>query len=186
LQIQTNIDKTILKAPVSGTITAVEKKKGETAQMNAAIISMINSGQYQIEANISETDIAKIKLHDTCEMTLDALGPKEKFTGQIVKIDPAETIVSGVIYYKITSIFDSEDGRIKSGMTVNMDIVTEIQSNVIMLPYYVIKQRNGDKYVLVMENGKAAEKIIMTGLEGETMVEIISGLKEGEEVAVEK
>ena len=186
LQIQTNIDKTILKAPVSGTVTAVEKKKGETAQMNATIISMINSGQYQIEANISETDIAKIKLQDTCEMTLDALGPKEKFTGQIVKIDPAETVVSGVVYYKITSIFNSEDGRIKSGMTVNIDIKTETRTNVLMLPYYVIKQKNGDKYVLIMEDGKAVEKIIQTGLEGETMVEIISGLKEGEEVAVEK
>lgn len=186
LQIQTNIDKTILKAPASGTITAVEKKRGETAQMNATIISMINSGQYQIEANISETDIAKIKLQDTCEMTLDALGSKEEFTGKIVKIDPAETVVSGVVYYKITSIFDSEDGRIKSGMTVNMDIITETRSNILMLPYYVIKQRNGDKYVLVMESGKAVEKIIKTGLEGETMVEIISGLKEGEEAAVEK
>jgi len=58
-------------------------------------------------------------------MTLDALGPDEKFAGQIIKINPAETVVSGVIYYQITSIFDAEDERIKSGMTVNLDIETD-------------------------------------------------------------
>ncbi len=185
LQIQAKINKMILKAPVNGIITAIEKEEGETAQANSTIISMIGSGNFQIEANVSETEISKVNLGDKTEMTLDALGPNEKFRGQIIKIDPAETIVSGVIYYKITCVFDAEDARIKSGMTVNLDIETDKKENVLYLPYYVIKEKNGQKYVNVLENEEIKEKTIKIGLEGEINVEIIEGLEEGNEVIVE-
>lgn len=186
LQSQADLEKTILKAPTDGTITNIEKEKGEIAQANTTIISMINSGNFQIEANVSETEIAKVKLDNDVEITLDALGPDEKFSGKIIKINPAETVVSGVIYYKITSIFGVEDERIKSGMTANLDIQTDRKEGVLYLPYYVIKEKNGEKYVQILENNKAQERIIKTGLEGEMMVEIVSGLGEGEKVAIEK
>ena len=185
LQIQAKINKMILKAPVNGVITAIEKEEGETAQANVTIISMIGDGNFQIEANVSETEISKINLKDRVDMTLDALGPNEKFTGQIVKIDPAETIVSGVIYYKVTCIFDVEDKRIKSGMTVNLDIETDKKEDVLYLPYYVVKEKDRQKYVNILENEEIKERAIKTGLEGETNIEIIEGLKESDEVVVE-
>ena len=68
--------------------------------------------RYQIYAlkkmGHNQTEIAKVILGDKTEMTLDAL-PDEKFNGKVIKIDPAETVVSGVIYYKVTSIFESKD-----------------------------------------------------------------------------
>ncbi len=182
LQIREKINKTILKAPVDGTITALEKEEGEIAQANSTVVSIISSGYFQIEANVSETEIAKVDLADMVVMTLDALGPDEKFPGRIIKIDPAETVISGVIYYKVTSVFDVEDERIKSGMTVNLDIQTDKRENVLYLPYYLVKEKNGQKYVLVLEGKEIKEKIIKTGLEGETKVEIIEGLIEGNEV----
>jgi len=186
LQIYEKINKTILRAPANGVITVIDKEEGETAQANSIIVSMISTSNFQIEANISETEIAKVNLGDKIDMTLDALGPDEKFTGQIIKINPAETIVSGVIYYKATSIFDVEDERVKSGMTVNLDIETDKKENTLYLPYYSIKEINGRKYVLVIEDGNREEKTITTGLEGETKVEILSGLEENEEVIIER
>jgi len=186
MQIQQKINKTVLISPVSGVITNIEKEVGEMAEANSIIVSMISTGNFQIEANISETEIAKINLADKAEMTLDALGLDEKFTGQIIKINPAETVVSGVIYYQITSIFDAEDERIKSGMTVNLDIETDKRENILYLPYYVVKELNGQKYVLVLENGEVKERMIKTGIEGENTIEIIEGLEEGEEVIMER
>ncbi len=183
-QIRDKINKNILRAPVAGLITVIEKEEGETASANQTIVSMISAGFFQIEANVSETEIAKVNVGDPVEMTLDALGPEEKFFGQVIKIDPAETVVSGVIYYKVTSIFDTEDERIKSGMTVNLDIQTDQKENVLYLPYYLVKERNGEKYVLVLENGQAKERTIRTGLAGETNIEIDQGLEEGEQVII--
>ena len=186
LQTQAKLSKAILVAPANGVITAIEKEEGEIASAKQTIISIIGSSYFQIEANVSETEIAKVSLNDGVEMTLDALGPDEKFSGQVIKIDPAETVVSGVIYYKVTSVFDVNDERIKSGMTVNLDIQTDKKENVLYLPYYVIKERNGYKYVQVLEDGQIKEREIKTGLEGETRVEIIEGLTEGEQVTAER
>jgi HlyD family secretion protein len=183
---QSDYEKTILKAPSDGIITAIDKKRGETIQAATNVISMINQGQFQIEANVSETDISKIKLGNNIALTLDSLGPNEKFSGKVIKIDPAETVVSGVIYYKVTSVFDMEDARIKSGMTVNMDIETDKRENVLVLPYYLIKEKNDRKYILAKEENDVIEKEIKTGLEGEIMVEILDGLNEGDMAAAEK
>lgn len=184
-QVQEKINKSILRAPVAGIITLIEKEEGEMAQANQTIVSMIGAGLFQVEANISETEIAKVSIDDMVSMTLDALGPEEKFAGRLIKIDPAETVVSGVIYYKVISIFEAEDKRIKPGMTVNLDIQTAQKENVLSLPYYLIKERDGQKYVLVLEDKEIKEKNIKTGLEGEAGVEIIEGLREGEKVVME-
>jgi len=106
---------------------------------NAAVISVLSNAKFEIEANVSENEIAEVSLADPVAITLDVLGPSEKFSGRIIKIDPAETIVSGVVYYKVTSVFDVEDVKIKSGMTANLDIQTDKKENVLYLPYYVVK-----------------------------------------------
>lgn len=190
---QANVDsyaaqlgKTIIKSPISGIVTQKNTKVGEIVAANAAVISVLSNAKFEIEANVSENEIAEVSLADPVAITLDALGPSEKFSGRIIKIDPAETIVSGVVYYKVTSVFDVEDVKIKSGMTANLDIQTDKKENVLYLPYYVVKGKNGDKYVQVLVEGKVKEKIIKTGLEGETTIEIIEGLNEGDEVIASK
>lgn len=185
LQVQEKINKNILRAPTSGTITTLEKEEGEMAAANSTIVSMISSGCFQIEANISETEIARVSLKDNVKMTLDALDPGEKFVGEIIKIDPAETIISGVIYYKVTSVFNVEDEKIKPGMTVNLDIQTDKKENTLYLPYYVVRGINSQKFVNILKDGKVVEQIIKTGLEGENRIEIIEGLEEGDEVVLE-
>ncbi|OGM89458.1 hypothetical protein A3J77_01460, partial [Candidatus Wolfebacteria bacterium RBG_13_41_7] len=184
LQAQQN--KTVLRAPIDGIVTKQEAKIGQIVAANAVLISLLSDAKFEIEANVSENEIAKVNLSDKAEMTLDALGPAEKFSGRIIKIDPIETIVSGVIYYKVTSVFDAEDERIKPGMTVNLDIQTDKKTDVLTLPYYTVKGKNGEKYVQILVNGQISEKIIKTGLEGETMIEITEGLKEGEVVVMPK
>ncbi len=182
LEAQAKISKSNLRAPVAGIITAIEKEVGETVQASTLVVSMIGQGNFQVEANISETEIAKIKIEDEVEMTLDALGPNEKFIGKIIKIDPAETVISGVIYYQITSVFNGEDERIKSGMTVNLEIKTNQKENVLSIPYFVVKEKDGKKYVEILKDDRKEKRDIETGLEGETMIEILKGLNENEEV----
>ncbi|MDD2753814.1 MAG: efflux RND transporter periplasmic adaptor subunit [Candidatus Portnoybacteria bacterium] len=180
------LSKTVIFSPLNGIVTKQEIEIGEIVAANATVISVLSATKFEIEANVSENEIAKIVLGDTAAMTLDALGPAEKFTGTISAIDPAETVVSGVIYYKVTSVFDADDARIKSGMTVNMDIRTDKKENVLTLPYYAVMSRNSEKFVQVLTDGRSSEKTVQTGLEGETMIEITGGLQEGENIIVSK
>lgn len=184
-RIREKLQKYTLRAPMDGIVTRIPKEEGEVISPQEKAISMMSSGPFQIEANVSEAEIAKVEIGDPVEITLDAFGPEKEFKGRVVDIDTVETVVSGVIYYQVTVEFNSENKKIKSGMTANLEIQTEKKKDAFYLPYYVIQRRENGKYVRVLKNGKMEEQKVKTGLEGENRIEILSGIKKGDEVIFE-
>ncbi|MDO8524284.1 MAG: efflux RND transporter periplasmic adaptor subunit [bacterium] len=187
--ISAQITKATLKAPITGIIILQNAKPGEIAQAGAKIVSLISQAEFEIEANIPEADIAKIKLGDIATATLDAYGPDVKFQAKIAKVDPAETILEGVATYKTTLQFTQKDERIKSGFTANIDILTNQRENVLAVPYRAVITKNGDKIVKVVNpsarsgQAKIEERKVALGLRGsDGNVEILNGISEGEKV----
>jgi multidrug efflux pump subunit AcrA (membrane-fusion protein) len=143
------------------------------------------SRDFQVIANVSESDIAKVNLGDPVSMTLDAFYYDKVFEAEIVEIDPAETVVQGVIYYQITAGFTTEDTQVKPGMTANMDIVTEETTNVLAVPIRAVKYDGARSYVLQPDSivsGTTKEVDIEVGLRGDQFIEVVSGLEEGDDV----
>lgn len=185
--VQTNIEKTILRAPIAGIVTKQDTKVGEIVtlreSLSPTVVSIISDKQFEIEANIPEVDIAKIKLGDTASVTLDAYGDDQLFETTVSKIDPAETVVEGVPTYKVTFIFTENDDRIKSGMTANIEVLTAEVDNVIAIPQRTVLNDSGRRYIRVLENGEIEERSVQTGLTSwDGQVEVLSGLEEGEAV----
>lgn len=181
--IAAQIAKSTLKAPFSGIITAQKAKVGEIAQSGAIVVSLISQAEFEVEVNVPEADIAKVKIGDTASITLDAYGNDVKFQAKVVKINPSETIVEGVPTYKTTLQFLSKDDRIKSGFTANIDILTAQRENTLAVPYRAIVSKNGDKIVRVLSGKNVEERKVTLGLRGsDGNVEIIGGLSEGEKV----
>lgn len=181
---QAQLAKTIIRAPISGIITLQDGKAGQTVLANTTIVSLISEAEFEIEANVPEADVAKIKLGDSARATLDAYGRDIAFDAKIVEIDPAETIVEGVPTYKATLQFLSKDERFKSGMTVNIDIYAEKRENAISLPQRSIVRRDGEQFVRLLKGDSFEEVVVRTGLKGsDGNIEIISGVEEGDKVA---
>lgn len=180
------LNQSILKSPINGIVTKQEAKIGKNISANLIVVSVISEAKFQIETNIPEADIAKIKIDDQAKVTMDAYGGDIIFEAKVISIDPAETIVEGVSTYKTTLEFAAEDGHIKSGMTANIDILTAKKENVIAIPQRAIITKDGQKLVLIdSENGRQEEQKIETGLRGsDGNIEIISGLKAGEKVII--
>jgi len=177
-----NLDKTKLLAPSEGLVTDVKNDVGENVMTTSDFITMI-SPQLKIEADVSETDIVKVKLNDQVEMTFDALGYDQKFKGEVIKIDPAPTEISGVVYYKTTIILSDKNTSIKPGMTANLEIMAANAQNVLAVPFRAVKNKTGgSKYVQILENGQPKDVDVEIGLEGESMIEIKGGLSEGQDV----
>lgn len=184
------VSKTILRSPISGVITKQDAKAGEFASTQTILISIISAKNFQVETNVPEADIAKIKIKDAARITLDAYGDDVIFSAKVIKIDPAETIIEGVSTYKTTLEFEKEDNKIKSGMTANIDILADKRENVIFVPQRAVIEKNGDKIVRVVvedKSSKTGERIdevrVKTGLRGsDGNIEIIEGLKEGDKV----
>lgn len=180
--IKKQIEDSIIKTPADGTITKINYEIGEQPASGSAFISMLGDNHFGIEVLVSEADIAKVKKGDKAEITLDAFGPEEKFSGQIFFIEPAETVVQDVIYYKIEVGFDAGDSGVKSGMTANVNVITAEKNNVLIMPARAIVEKEGGKYVRILSNKKISESAVEIGLRGDGgMVEVLSGVNKGDE-----
>ncbi|HBH46680.1 MAG: hypothetical protein A2445_02485 [Candidatus Jacksonbacteria bacterium RIFOXYC2_FULL_44_29] len=188
---QAQLAKATITAPIPGIITKQDTKVGEIVSAQKNIISLLNPQEYKIETNIPEADTAKIKIGDTAAVTLDAYGDDVKFSAQVTKIDPAETVIEGVSTYKTTLKLNQKDERIKSGLTANVDILTAQRSQVLAIVQRAVINKDGNKFVQIIvidpqTNRETMKEVpVKTGLRGsDGNIEITEGLAEGDKVIV--
>ncbi len=180
------LKKTKIIAPTDGIITTIPVEVGDFVNFSQKVVGFISQGTKEIDVNIAESDIAQVKVGQEATIDFDALGPEEKFKAKVVSINPASTIVSGVVYYKVKLYLDKEDPRLKPGMTANIDILANKKENILCLPYRYFREKGNQKYVYLKKGKNIILKGIETGLEGDDNVEIISGLKAGDEVIAQE
>lgn len=172
----------ILTAPTSSMVTAVNGERGETVGPDMTIVSLATGGALQIDLSVVEDKIVDVKVGQKARITFDAIENQE-FVGTVVAIDPAETVVGGAVYYKTTVLFDDVDERIRSGMTANVWILTATASDTLFVPASAIQIKDDKMIVQVQGESKMIEKEVAVGIENNTgMIEILSGLSEGEQV----
>ncbi|MBI2098425.1 MAG: efflux RND transporter periplasmic adaptor subunit [Candidatus Wildermuthbacteria bacterium] len=180
-----NLAKYSIRAPMAAVLAKQDIRIGETISANTPVIIIISESEYEIEANVPEADIAKIRVGNPALISLDAYGRDEVFQASVIKIDPAEIIIEGVPTYKITLQFTQTDSRVKSGMTANINIRSAEKENVIAIPQRALIRENGKKFVRVLRDGTSERVQVETGLQGsDGNIEIVSGLKEGDKVIV--
>jgi RND family efflux transporter MFP subunit len=177
--------KTIILSPIYGVVTDIPIKLGEIIPANQKALSVISYGDYQVESFVPEADISKIKLGNMASTTLDAYGSSVNFATEVIKIDPAATVIDGVPTYKVTSKFVESDERIRSGMTANLEILTAEKENILTVLTRAVYIKDNGKYVKILNSDNTTNEIKVTvGLRGsDGKIEIISGLNEGDKVS---
>ena len=177
-------EKTILRSPIDGIVTKKDAKEGEIVAPNALVVSVISNQKFEIDVNIPETDIAKVKTGDIAITTLDAYGESVSFEATVVNIEPAATVIEGVPTYKTTLYFTKYDTRIKSGMTANIDILTNKRENALSVPTRAITIDNGKATVEIENPDKTIRTVgVVLGMKSsDGKTEILSGLNEGDRV----
>lgn len=190
---QATYQKTLLVAPASGTVTRVDTKVGERVDSQKAVVTVQDVGTLYVEADINETNISKIVEGQEVSMTLDAFGPNLPFSGFVMHIDPSATTTDGVANYQIKVSVLNPSGMygIRPGMNANMTITAWQKPAVIAVPKAAVTtQDDGSSTVSVVTNekkGKTEDRTVTLGAVGDgNLVEILSGLSEGEQIAVSK
>jgi hypothetical protein len=102
-----------------------------------------NVGELHAEADVSEADIASVAVGQSIDNTFDALGPNQHFTSKVLTVNPASTVISGVVDYKVTGSLDNIPG-IKPGMTDNMTILVA-STTALAVPSSAIVNQTGRK-----------------------------------------
>jgi len=177
-------------APFDGQIAKMEFEIGEQVNANQPALSLLTEGNLEVEVDISESDINKINVNDKVEITFDSLGEDKKFVGQVGFIEPAETVIQDVIYYKVeiylADIASEYQTLIKPGMTTNIVITTAEKENVLIAPNRAIIDKNGSgKFLRLLVNEKLMEIPVSVGLKGDNgLVEIISDQVKAGDLAI--
>jgi HlyD family secretion protein len=171
----------IISAPIDGVITSVDTKLGEMVTPQKEVIVMLDQNSLHVESDISESSITLLQPGQSIDMTMDAFGPDKHFSGEVISIDPASTVVQGVIDYRVVSSIPN-DPAIKSGMTVNIVIQISDKANVLAVPNRLIKSNGSQKFVTILKNNKAVDVNIQTGAVGDSFTEVSSGLNLGDKI----
>lgn len=180
--IEASIQNSSIVAPMNGVVTTQNAKVGEVAAAGTPMVTLITPNALEIDAYVPEVDIGKIAVGDPVSITLDAF-PGETFSGKVFFVDPAETILSGVVDYEVKVSFAKNDPRLKSGLTANLNIMTQTDQDVLILPQYAILQSTSGTFVEILQNGTTVQVPVTLGIsDNNGNVEIASGTTEGEQV----
>jgi RND family efflux transporter MFP subunit len=185
--VQSQIRDTYMYSPIDGVILKRNVDPYETTVANSPtpVFTVGDPRDLVIETFVPESDITKIKEGQNASVTFDALTSQDIFFAKVIEIDPDSTVIQDVVDYRIKLKLDNLDERIKSGMSANIDIHTAEAENVLMIPIRAVTTEGDQQFVQILNpDGKSVNKAqIQTGLQGdEGMVEVKSGLKEGQNV----
>lgn len=190
---QTNLGYTRIIAPVDGTVISREIDLGQPVAASFQAPELFTIAQdltkMQIEVNVSEADIGKVKEGQDVIYTLDGY-PDSEFSGKVTQVRISPTTVSNVVTYSVIVGVDNEDLKLKPGMTANVSIITEKSENVLCVPNIALKftpNTDGQKYknqgIWIMQERKPQRVDIKPGASDDTSTEVISdALSEGTKV----
>ena len=180
-----------VRAPFDGTIATLNSKKADSVSPSTIIATLITK-QKIAEITLNEIDAANVKMGQKVTLTFDAVDGLS-IAGSIADVDTLGTVSQGVVSYTVKIGFDTQDDRVKPGMTVNASIVTDLKLDTLAVPSSAVKTRGDVSYVNIIDNTTSVsdntgivsatlprEQVVITGLTNDTLTEIVSGLTDGQ------
>jgi macrolide-specific efflux system membrane fusion protein len=187
----TAYDNTIIKAPIDGTVAAVNVSVGDQANeatssgSSSTDLVTIITPQQVAEISLNEVDAAKLQVGQKATLTFNAISGLT-LTGTVVEIDTVGTVTQGVATYGAKIALDVDNDQVKPGMTTNVNIITSVDQNVIAVPTTAVKSDSNGSYVQVLgSDGKPQDVSVVTGDTTNTETVITSGLSAGDKVVTQ-
>jgi RND family efflux transporter MFP subunit len=181
---QLRLEKTKIRAPFSGIVFDIQVSPQEHVSVSGELFTIVNIDQIQVQARVLESEIGKIQVGREVNVKFSAY-PENIFKGKVKAISPKINPEDRTC--KVTIDVANPEEEIKTGMHAEVGIAAEIYKDRLLVPQAAILVRTteGRKLVFAVEDGIAKWRYIEVGLENEDYVEILDGVKEGEEVIIE-
>ena len=213
-QSRDDLKKTTIYAPMSGTVSALNKEQGEIAlgsQFQKDVIMVIaDLTEMEARVNVDENDIGKIAIGQTAEIEVDAM-LDHPLTGVVSEISSSANAAGQgstdqKTEFEIKIAVNDPPKTLRPGMTASADVLTKTEDSALSVPIQSVGVRAIDqltmkgqkrkdaeaKYkadkdgfvevVFCIENGKAIAKQVKTGIQSDDLIEIVDGVKQGDEI----
>jgi len=177
---QTQLSHCILTSPISGVVGSINLSLGDTASLTSPAATVSDTSRLEIETLVSESEVSYIKTGAVVDVLVKAAGEKP-FKG---KVDSVSSVPDPMKHnYTVKVVLDNPDNKIKSGMFAEVVISTVSKDDVLTVPLKAIVPRSGRQIVYTVDSKNRAHEVeVETGLRDTKYIEIVSGLKAGEQV----
>jgi HlyD family secretion protein len=184
---ETAYNRTILTAPITGVVTSLNIEVGGLVAPNVAVLEIMDLDPLGLTVQVDEIDIGLVQPGQTVRVSLDAL-PDTTFDATVTSIAPLGTPSGGIVSYDVVIGLNSQDPRVRVGMTAEATIIIQETTDVLLVPNLYIRRdlTTNQTYVLVLRPDNTVEELeVSIGIQGRDSSEILSGLAEGDLVAIE-
>jgi multidrug efflux pump subunit AcrA (membrane-fusion protein) len=170
-----------LRAPFDGVIMDINAKVGDTIAANSDFILLSDLSSLEVMVTVIEEDLPQIEVGQFVDLYFDAR-PDVQGIGEVERVVPKRLSGDRPLYAVYISIDELPEG-LAPGMTVDASIILSRQEDVLRIPKALIRARSDrTAKVEVWLNGLREERTVQVGLRGDSYVEILSGLIEGDQV----
>ena len=174
-------------SPINGNVVYVNVTAGSSASKSTAVIELADLSALLVKADITEYDAPQLEIGQKVNISTSGL-PDKIYTGTITRIAAGsvekEKSSETEVVVPVDIIITDADDKLKSGYTVDIEIVTAEAENVLSVPAQVIQYEGDEKYVYVLHGNTPVKTAVETGMFGDNGVEILSGLNAGDLVVL--
>jgi len=180
-RLQIELDKSVIKSPVDGVVTAMTKKNvGDYISAREMVLTVTDPTSLILRYSGPQTSDFKIGLD--VNVSIDGTIYKGTVVSEPESLDNnTDSTTKQPVYIEVENIPDT----VFMGKTVIVELIRDSRENVIVIPQNLIQRYAGQIYVLVLEDGVKVERLIELGVESTTQAEVISGLEEGDLIIVQ-
>jgi HlyD family secretion protein len=171
-------------APFSGTVYAVSVRPGFFTNTGQLLIQEADLSRIQVRAFVDEPEIGHLKVGQPVRITWDAL-PGKVWDGNVTTV-PTTVVNRGTrVIGEVLASVTNDERQLLPNVNVGVTIVTSSHNNALVLPREAVHEENGENYIYVLNKDNHLERRkVKLGVANLTHVEVLSGLKDGETVAV--
>ena len=173
------LQKTSLVAPFDGVVGLREVSVGAYVNFGQALVNLVRLDPMEVDFSLPESDLGLVKAGQPITVTVDALRG-ETFKGEVTAIDPMMDINSRSA--KLRAQIDNDDYKLRPGLFARIVLGTGSNETALLVPEQALLQQGETRFVYIIVDGKAKRAEVKTGQRVPGKLEIVSGLKAGDQV----
>ena len=176
------LSNTVVEAPMKGVVSSLNVKQGQIVGSGQVAATIVDMDTVYVQISVVENVVNKIKEGQEAEISVPAV-----FDGYIKStigyISPTADPMNKL--YTVRLYLDNKEYGIRPGMTGSVKLSLDSVDEAIVIKSDAVLDKDGKKVVYIVENDMAVEKEVETGLDTGELVEIISGINQGDSVIIE-
>jgi len=177
---QADFENTVVRAPFAGVVAQRLTDMGELVSQQTPVYTLIQDRPLLVRVNLAESMVALVALQQQVEVFVSATG--KSYQGTVSSVAPQADQMTRAYPAEIT--LDNPGEEVKPGMVADLRLITRKVDNALVVPTEAILEGDSSAGVFVVENDTAHLRKITAGMVGQGYTQVVSGLNEGEMVAV--